>query len=286
MLRRRLMVAGIAAIGGILSTSCGNSDLPDSFRLEDFRVLALVADHPEVNPGDTVAITPLLSDIKGAGRALSFSAQGCIDSGVGFGAEPTCTDSATETTFATKVAVTGLRAPDYTGLAASTITVKVPPAAVIFAERSAEDQFNGINYLVTVQFSVTPSLVVRAFRRIVVSTKPAKNENPRYGTTPLLSGSKPLTAAPSVITAMHPSLASGTKGTYSFSNPDGSTEKRTEKISTTWYISDGDLSLKVTDDELVTEFTPPAVPPKGHDLAIVMVTRDDRDGVTAFVQTF
>jgi hypothetical protein len=273
------------ALLALCLAGCSNSDLPDSFRLDRFRVLAIHADQPEVDPGTTVVLTPFVSDIGGGGRAITFSAAACIDPGVGYGADPTCDGSPTLATLATDVAATGLSAPDYTGAVTSTVSVTVPSADVIFAKASARDRFNGVNYLVTFVFKFPDGSRSRAFRRIAVSTRTTKNQNPAYTATPLLSGSAAFSGRPAAKIDLTADLAAGFAETYDEIRDDGVTVTKTESPTTFWYISDGDLSLKVTDPGASTGYTPPEAAPSDHNLVFVVVTRDGRGGEAAYVQS-
>ena len=57
----------------ITATSCNDSKLPKYVELTELRVLSLIADKPEVNPGETVSITPIISDINET-TSLSYEA--------------------------------------------------------------------------------------------------------------------------------------------------------------------------------------------------------------------
>jgi len=266
--------------------ACSNSDLPDAFRLDRFRVLAVLADRAEVAPSETVVLTPFLSDLTGEGRPITFTAEGCLDPGVGFGAEPSCEGSPTQVVLATDVPVTGLSAPHYTGAVTSTLSVTVPPEEVVFAQASERARFNGVNYMVTFTFSFSDGTVSRAFRQIPVSERSVKNANPAYGAAPLLGDGDPLTESPTAEVSLTPSFRGGSAESYEEIRDDGETVTKTEKLETSWYIADGDLSLSVTDGEEPTVFTPPLVAPEDRGLLFVLVTRDGRGGVTAFLQGF
>ncbi len=280
-MRRGMAIAALTFLA-----ACSNSDLPDAFRLDRFRVLAVLADRAEVGPAENVLLTPILSDVAGEGRPITFTAEACLDPGVGFGAEPSCEESPTRVVLATDAPVTGLSAPHYTGAVTSTLSVIVPPEEVVFAQASERARFNGVNYMVTFAFSFSDETVSRAFRQIPVSERSVKNESPAYGTTPLLGDGDPLTESPASEVSLTPSFRGGSVESYEEIRDDGETVTKTEKLETSWYIADGDLSLSVTDGEEPTLFTPPLEAPEGRGLLFVTITRDGRGGVTAFVQGF
>lgn len=264
-------------------TACSSDDLPESFKLEKFRVLAIIADQPEVNPGDTVLLTPLLTDINGAGRAITFSASACVDPGVGIGATPSCVGSTTAVTLATDQAVTGLPAGTYTGPVTSTLSVTVPDSSVMFNSIPAFEQFNGVNYLVVFDFKLSSSETISAFKRILVSTRTTKHQNPQYESSQLFSGDTALSGVPTSETEIYVKVAPASAETYDVQNEASVAASQTESIQTFWYISDGDLSTIITDNSGVTRFTPPTILPTGRNMVIVTVTRDSRGGLSALV---
>ena len=88
-----------------------------------------VADNTDVyafrTPGDTVTFTPILSDINGAGRTISYSVQACIDPGVGIGAEPVCTSPDPTSIQTGTVVLPAGASQTYTG-PASSFTLTMP----------------------------------------------------------------------------------------------------------------------------------------------------------------
>lgn len=76
------MKTKIATASLVLLSSCGGENFPNYSLLRDLRVLALVPSTPEVNPGATVQITPVLSYVEPkAGETLKWSASACLDPG-------------------------------------------------------------------------------------------------------------------------------------------------------------------------------------------------------------
>lgn len=283
---RSRLLACFAACAALVCLTCASDDLPESFRLEGLRVLAILADQPEVNPGDTVMLTPLLSDIAGAGRALVFSAQACVDPGVGFGAEPTCDGSATFVDLATNQPATGLAAPNYTGLLTPSLQVTVPGSGVMFSGRASHDQFNGVDYLVTFQFKTPDGQTLRAFKRILVSSRTTKHQNPTFASTQLLSNGVTVTSLPASETPIHVDVATSSSEVYQEQRASGTLEDKVEKIETFWFISDGDLTTVITDGSAATSYTPPETPPTDHGVVIMAVVRDSRGGQAALVFNF
>jgi hypothetical protein len=261
-----------------LLSACSPSELPDAYRLDRFRVLAILSDRPEVGPGESVTLTSFVSDFAGEGRPVLFSVEGCLDPGVGYGAEPTCQGSPTRAVVGDRIPMTGLLSPGYTGLAAPSIPCTVPEGDVIFRSASERDRFNGVGYLLTFAFTLPDGSIAKSFRTIVVSDKPVKNRNPTYA-APFLS------ASPSEKSTLIPAFTSDSVETYDEIRLDGEVESKTESLTTSWFVSEGDLSLRLTEGTAGTLYSLPLLPdPRGR--VFVAVTRDGRGGVAASVETY
>ncbi|MCC7440286.1 MAG: hypothetical protein IT285_01555 [Bdellovibrionales bacterium] len=275
----------LLAILAPVLTGCGDDNLPKRYELGGLRVLALHSSAPEVAPGDTVTLTPLVSDFDGEGRALTFSADGCLDPGVGFGAEPNCEGSATRVELAAAgTAVTGLAAPDYTGLLTSTFTATVPIAGVIFAGRTAAEQNNGVPYLVTFAVAAADGTESRAFRRILVSSRATKNQNPT------LTGGSEITVDGAVVATKPEDDAdfaaawtAGSKESYADQTASGGSENKTESLEIAWFVSEGEVAPSVTLGSAPAAYSPPKSPSTTRNLVVVAVVRDGRAGSVSHV---
>jgi hypothetical protein len=255
---------------------CQPDTLPKYVELGDLRILDISADTPEVNPGATVTLTPVISDINNAG-ALTFAWQACVDPGISYGANPTCEGNATATSVTTG-AVAGLNAGNTFTAAVGTLTVTVP--ATILALASTAVKYNGATYLVT--YNVTNSLgyTVKAFKRILVSdpTKTTKNSNPTI-TQVLADGTVigTLTAGQKVELSMD--SPAGSQESFSVLNSDGSFTAQVETLQTTWFYSDGGTKFYRTLGADKNLFTAPETFPAARSSFIVAVLRDGRGGI-------
>lgn len=265
-----------------LITGCGDDELPDYFKLDRLRVLALTLDTPEVAPGSSVDLTAVVSDATGGGRALTYALEGCVDPGVGYGAEPTCIGNPTRTVISAGAIGNGNAGNDYTAAEAA-ITVNVPAAGVIFtdprtgAARSAADQYNGVAYLLV--YTVTATLTGEkemAFRRVVVSTKPAKNSNPAI--TQLNYNGANITGAALSPSAVPLRLVAATSQIESYSElqTNGTLETKNEELLVTWFVTSGEVKRSRTDINTDNTYTP-AQPLPGQ-VTFVGVLRDNRGG--------
>ena len=161
--------------------SCSEDDLPDFNKVDSPRVLAIIADKPEANPGDMITITPVISDLA-AVTGVQDSIQVCIDLGISYGAKPTCEGNPTKVVVR---ALHTLGAPgvleNWTG-AADTASFSIPLDAVIFYQRSQQDKYNGVNYIVEYTLHSPSGQNITAIKRIAVTeaTKTSKNLNPTF----------------------------------------------------------------------------------------------------------
>jgi hypothetical protein len=274
-----------------LASGCTNNNLPDYTTLGGLRVLTLVADQPEANPGATVNLTPVLSDLGGGGRALTFSVQACIDPGVGVGATAACASPDASNTQTGAVTPPAGSSQTYTGPVAS-FAITLPATDAVFTGRSAADQFNGVAYLVFYAISAPDGTSVNSLKRIVISspTKTEKNQNPTLAGVTLAganaaisiagAGSADTQAFPSGVAALAASLPATSAETYSVQQADGSTQTQTETLVNTWFISDGAADYYRTEGATSDNWTPPTPLPSGRGGVILVVTRDGRGGET------
>lgn len=274
-----------------LLTACGDDNLPKYTQLDRFRILALEANTPEVAPGATVTITPYLSDPAGNGRSISYSVESCVDLGVNLGATPTCdgNPSRVVVVMGGTAAAPG-SAPHYTGTT-GTISIAVPSSAVIFADprtggvRTANEQYNGVNYLVIYRTTVGGE-AFSAFKRIVVSTRTTRNTNPtltdfKFGG--VASGAAPIPVAPNKV-QLDAVVAAGSAETYSYRDSDGVLANRSEELLVSWFVTQGSLLRSRTDADEANEYTPSDAPLSAT-TTFVAVLRDDRGGTSVITVT-
>ena len=294
---------------------CSNEKLPKFNVIQGLRVLALESDVPEINfdgatfTPSTINLTPVVSDVYGAGRVLKFNVEFCLDPGISLGAIPNCINNPTRTVVSsdqTVVATTSFLAPNYTGsLTASAVdfsTVTGTALAIIaqkFASATAAQLYNGINLLVV--FEIYPdgetSSKITSFKRIVFSsvTKTTKNTNPT-GLEIRQSGSE-ITSLPSVESTLEAYLPSAQAENYLLLNKDGSSISKTEVLETTWFLTgpedvscskkkectpDGLFSMSRTRlGEMNTFYIPQVSVPTTRGRVLMGVARDDRGGIVS-----
>jgi hypothetical protein len=254
--------------------ACQKNNFPVYSLLGSLRVLTLQATGgPEVNPGASVTIQPVISDLNGGGRNLNVHVQTCVDPGIGLGVQPSCANPDSDTT--TQFSSTTLGSNNtYTGLA-PTFSVSVPNVTL----PTPALQYNGVNYLVIYTISAVDGSSVTAFKRILVSdpSKTPKNQNPTFTSVSAnginLAASTAFSAATQYLV---PTFGVGSES-YQVMLPDGSLKSYTENVTTTWFISDGSMENDRTFGVDTNQWNPTGKP-QSRDAVMVLVSHDGRGG--------
>jgi hypothetical protein len=262
--------------------SCGKDDLPQFNQVNSLRVIAMTTPTPEVNPPAVVTITPVVSDVAEA-TALKDTVNVCVDLGVAYGVTPTCEGNPTKIASPERTLAAPGAGSNWTGNADS-FNVSVP--ANILVGRTAQEQFNGVNYLVEYILKNSAGNEIRSFRRIVVSNKTPKNTNPVvtdiFSNGVSLVGPLPFGS----IVQLSSDLSAGSAESYQLQDFNGVTSSQSELISTTWMITDGETKYFRSDVGQSNEYTLPAAAPAGRSVHIFAVARDNRGGVTVVRKQF
>ncbi len=255
----------------ILCLSCGDTKFRKVEELETFRILGIKANTPEVNPGASVNLQVLVSDINGSGN-LSGNYITCIDPGISQGARVSCDHDETASESAVSIDMTALTpsASGRTGLSSETFSVSIPATNVIYAGRSERERSNGVAYLAI--FTING---VTAFKRILVSPRTvgdadnAPNTNPTGSTLSLNGSAAGLPSDGDVL-----SVTTSAAQVYRQTRVDGVVETRTERYEVAWYTSTGEFDKPKAGIDEDTEF-------KGDDdpSLIMAVIRDERGGI-------
>jgi hypothetical protein len=254
----------------LLFAGCGNDDLPQVETLSGFRVLAIIANNPEVAAGGSANLQLLVSDVDGGGRTISGSYRGCPDPGIALGAAPTC-EGVVGATSSTAISIDfSALGASYTGLNAQAFTITTP--ANILDNASTIQQTNGKGYVVFFNFNVN-GRTVRAFKRLIVSNRTTKNSNPANPTIRLNGGA--LSSLPVVGDSLTIDDLTDEESFQSFFS-NGTLTSVTESYELAWYTSKAKLSAgKVAEADPVKFETAPEAGP----FVSVVVVRDERGGI-------
>ncbi|MEQ1876231.1 MAG: hypothetical protein ABL958_06265 [Bdellovibrionia bacterium] len=194
------------------------------------RVVGLRTAVPEISPGGTISsVEALVLDPDGNGRPLTYQWAGCMEPLLEHAFD--CEGAADRVDLGTGATSVG-------GV------IVIPPTALDALPPFRA--FNGINYLVVLKVDAGNESV-KSFKRIVVSTNPAKNSNPdiislaRNGTVlgspdAFVSGEFTLTSA----------LSAGSSENYTYMDAQGSQKAGTEDILLTWFHTEGDMKTSRT----------------------------------------
>lgn len=279
----------------LLLPACGAGNLPDYIKLGDLRVLALQANTPEVDPATSPIprITPVVSDFA-LGRPLTFSATGCIDPGVGYGAKPSCAGSASATLLDSGSVAPADYVPPFNTAVAPAFDVPIPPT--ILTDRNPIDQYNGVAYLVVYTLTATnadgTTSEVVSFKRIIASSAlhTPKNTNPVLAS--VSAGAQALGAFVTALSfplastepvPLKPTFSAGSEEAYTLIGTDGTSRALQETLTTTWFISDGEMAFYRTTGTDANGWTAPATAPTTtggatRGVFFVVVSRDGRGG--------
>ncbi|NDF15608.1 hypothetical protein EB061_09850 [bacterium] len=303
----------------LLLQACSPDTMPRYSTLRSLRVLALLIntqgandsetgfDGTTFNPG-TIEVTPVVSDLHGGGRSLSYNLHYCLDPGIALGAPPTCSGSPSRVDVATNALLslpTGQYAsPNYTGsltplaINLNTATASVLPAyAARFASLSAADRFNGFSVLVF--FELFPTLdssdKVTTFKRLVLSTGRALNQNPVTANFDLLrEDGSAILPFPSQETFFKGQTGAADLESYSVLSASGGLQNLIETIEIAWFMTapsdiacandedctpDGFLALPRTTPGELNRFIPPKVAtPTDRSRILIGIAKDNRGG--------
>ncbi|MBU6152849.1 MAG: hypothetical protein KGP28_00980 [Bdellovibrionales bacterium] len=318
---RTLLIPGVM-ITAVLASGCGSEKMPKYSVLQGLRVIGLLTNPPEVG-FDGVStftpasfnLTPVISDLYGAGRGLSYNLYHCIDPGIGLGAIPTCSGNPTRVnvavaqiisspsgSFEATVNRTGALAPISITLDPATLGAGVMTLyASKFQGLSTAQKFNGFSILIFFELYPTAdeSKKVTTFKRLIVSgpAKTIKNSNPSALT--FLDGGTDLSSTqtlPTTKSSIDAFVDPGDFQIYPVMDSSGNTSSTTEVIETVWFLTgpedvkcskdkdcttDGLFSLSRSRPGELNAFTPPSVSlPSTRGRVLIGIAKDNRGGST------
>jgi hypothetical protein len=259
--------------------SCSKNDLPAFNKIESPRVLAIKADKPEANPGDLITLTAVISDLS-ATTGVQDSLQVCIDLGIAYGASATCEGNPTKFIVHSHRVLTlpGL-AENWTGVT-DAASFTLPLEAVIFNQRSDQDKYNGVNYIIEYTLHSPSGVNITAIKRIAVTeaSKINKNLNPTF--TDIFANNVSMVNLPvGAVVNLSSDLTNASAENYSIKDNQGNLKNYTEDLTITWFITDGETKYYRSLVGDVNEYTGPGTAPTARSAYILAVARDDRGGV-------
>jgi hypothetical protein len=266
----------------LVINGCSGDDLPVYTELNKLRVVAIQLSQSEVNPGATgVVVTPLISDTNGGGRTITYTATGCIDPGISYGAEPTC-DQAQDALQLSAGTITSLNAANNYTEFGNTFSVNAPAEAIIFATRPTQDKYNGVAYLIDYKIS-SGNEEVRVIKRLIVTNRTSLNQNPSIDN--VYTQDAPVSAYPESETDYIVKFNSEPKEEFVLQNSSGVLTNLTEEITVTWFFSRGEFKFYRTGHLESNRYIPVAVSASDKTTWVVVVS-DGRGGSAAKIIQF
>jgi hypothetical protein len=311
------MLKRIPALFLLALAACSPDTMPRYSTVQSLRVLGLglsgAGNEAETsfngavfNPA-SLQVTPVLSDLHGGGRALSFNLYYCLDPGVGLGAPPTCEGNASRIDVSQNapVGTSGtFLSPEFTGTPALGLSIDLsamPPATLAlysarFATLTSVQKFNGIAILVFFELfpTASPTDKITAFKRLFLSEGRSLNQNPGTGLDLASEDGTSLVSFPTVETFLKAVVPASNLETYTAQDSSGTPQTLTESIEVAWFLTgpadiecsndkdcttDGFLALSRTTPGELNRFTPPKVPlPTGRERVLIGIVKDNRGG--------
>jgi hypothetical protein len=277
---KKLLILGL-----VFLSACTKDNLPKFNKLEGLRILAFQTDTPEVNPGTSVTIKPIISDINAT--SLTYSASHCIDPGLSYGASATCENNPSKQVIASNVALTAPGVGEsWTGLADS-FTFNVPIEAIMFSSRTPTETYNGVSYLIEYTLVNNLGESVKSVKRIIVSetSKTPKNLNP--ATSQVFAGGVAMVSLSlSSKLSLSTDLSLTSAENYNLKNLKGELVNQVENLTTTWFVTDGETKFYRSNGVSTNEFTAPDQAPANRSFYLLAISRDDRGGVSLVKKKF
>lgn len=281
-----ILILVIVNLIGNSILGCSENNLPKYNILSGLRVLALVAEPPETDPGKTVIITPIVSDINES-TELTYSSFACIDDSIAAGGTPSCLNNPTRIPLSSG-SITNLNASSaFTGLA-PTISLTLPTTESLLGQRTPQQKYNGVSYIVEYVLQNSRGESVHSIKRILVSdsSKTVKNKNPLLSNLTFdgLSASSNLPL--NTTTKIKINYSGTPRESFQRMTRDGELLTETEELTTTWFNTDGKMKSLRTLNENQNEFTGPSTLPATRPSFIIGITRDGRGGSHYLIKCF
>ncbi len=272
----------------LLLAACSGPPLPEPFVVSDLRVISMVADPPEVRPGETTHVTAYLFDPDSDARAVHAKFYQCDERAASEGTTDCMLSGAPFTVLAE---VDATRAATDLWVAEYDFT----PAPDTLSDKGAVQQRYGFQEIVIVRGD-NGLRFIDGFKRVTV--KPAQtqlfNKNPiLQGFIMQLSGSSlgddlsnDAVLRRTAYTLV-PQFDPGSVETYTIIDFTGQPQTLTEEMSFSWSCSpDCVVSQRISySNDIVTVTTPKDGAESGR-FTVQLVMRDGRGGEAVHVRTF
>ncbi len=281
-------------------SACSDDDFTRSSELGSFKVLAVKANTPELNINSlptTIDLELYLSDLNSESQSITVSLEGCYDIGfIDEDGEIDC-EKANDKQNLTFTAINnsgasgefdsslGLR----TGLYQTYENINIPKPPFDFLKLPPADQFNGRPYIIVISIT-TNNITQKVIKRINITNRTSNiNTNPLPASKIVFDdiAVSSQTKFPNKETKITIEHLPNSKQGYSLIDNTNKTKQVSEQLSTSWFLSAGNLTK---DSSLEDQYTTFKKEDKTIDLTkphiLVAVTRDERGGVQVDVIEF
>jgi hypothetical protein len=255
----------------LMVSGCGSTFDPES-HLSGLRVLGIKADPPEVAPGATTTLTPLLFDSSGETATIDWAFCTKSPGPSGDSVEPDCL---TNDTAAYLIQLGS----------GPTMTAIVPPLTL--SDFPAPDETGGVYLPVRARIR-TPSHAVDAIEHLRIHFAPtAPNQNPMItglfegdGTAMPLDENTPVPVQAHGQLSLHSSFAAASTETYPIVDSTSNVSMVQEVLTLSWYSSAGSFDDSAAGPDVANPFTVDNyLPAAGSVIDLFVVGRDNRGGI-------
>ena len=276
------------------------SDLSPAWRIDKPRVLAVVADPPEIRPGETARFRALITDPNGEIGSTAWIACPADGGGIGFGCtiDPTFDFANASLEALAEAGFIGFEPflpPSYTaptdlldGLDARAASEGVYVTVTVAALPKDLDPDAIVATDSALLGGLDVSSIPVAYKRLVVSDAPSPNHNPEVLTvtvdgTPLPAGTT-LEVDAGETYEIGLVLTDDSVEAYLYLGPDGVWQQRIEQPYAHWYTTAGSMLEEITlDPYLQADWAAPA-PDEGVTSGTVWAVVRDRRGGMGWVE--
>lgn len=256
-----------------LTFSCSESGFEKFSSLESTRILAVVADKPEIDgtlsTPQTVTLTPYISDQLNTDREWTVNVVTFLDPGVAQGAEPRCENPTPQNYAGATFDSSTLKDTRYSGPMPE-LTLTIDDASSLISSYSEQQKFNGVNFLVCFSMRTQSGGAYDFVKSIPITTRGTLNQNPEIASV-TLNGTA-ISAPPRSGGKLAVEVVSGPEQFDSLSS-QGDIVSQSEQLLVSWFAADARVFPgRVLQDQTanLSELRP--------EIVLVAVLRDGRGG--------
>lgn len=261
---RKVIGPLLSCLSLLILSACSESFLIRDVSPPRLTVLALKANFPEVSEAELpldIELTPLIDDRFSGGRPIQVRGQSCLDPGPGPGLKTETCENVTESValnFPTILPASVPKDSQSFGqprLLGAGPALKIEIPEDLLEGRSDMDRFNGVAYLIALEFWAEGQ-VFRISKRIIISDKPRPNQNPRL--KGLHGDGLNFSTLPEKMIQL--SVKFDAAAQYEFKESNGKIKAKNQNLQISYVVSDGVLQTTLTSATEEVQWSPPQDP--------------------------